>query len=156
MHQRCTTSYLLVEAPPIYEMVYQLTFCWYGLRFSPVSAGQYPTRGLTSSIFHEYRTTYHGEANPDPVTLKGWGSKSSPPTSSNVRSITGAHGYAGTRHVPESDSRPPRRVAIRTGILSGKHSERSSPSIGRFGAMQTAGLGSNALLLTPLLVTVTF
>ena len=62
------------------------------------SAGRYPTRSSTFSISHEYRDTYHGEANPDPDTSKVCGSKSSPPTN--------ARESAGTRHTPESDWHP--------------------------------------------------
>ena len=67
VHQRWTTNCLLVEAIPYF---YQLTVCWHGPRFSQVSSGRYPTWGSTSWMSPEYRATYRGEANPDPLTSK--------------------------------------------------------------------------------------
>ena len=92
VYQRSTISFLLVEATPCYKRVYQPTLGWYGPLLSPVSAGRNSTRRQASSMSHEYRATYLGEANSDSVAPKGWGSKSSHPTSSNIRSITGCKG----------------------------------------------------------------
>ena len=92
IHQGCNTHFLMLEATHYLEKGLPANTRLVQTSMKPSLGWLKPYIGSDLLVSHEYQATYHGEANPDQNTPKGWGSKSSPPTSSNIRSITGAVG----------------------------------------------------------------